>query len=213
MSDLHCAATLLIARHCEAEYATERLSDAGGSLTVRGREQARRLARSLRDARVAMVYTSDMARAVQTGEIVAAELGVLVRVRAGLREWSVGEYAGRPHVAGMFDETFHGWLQGAHDVEVPGGESGRSVLERMSSELQAVADEHRGETVLVVSHGGVISFAVPALAGNVPADYALGRSLGHGEVVEAAVDGDGWVVRSWAGDRGHGARDVTGPAN
>ena len=85
MSDLQCAATLLIVRHGET------LEDPGGGLTASGREQARALGRSLRDRRVSIIYSSPMAGAVQTAEIIAAELGVMVRVRDELRELSGGE--------------------------------------------------------------------------------------------------------------------------
>ena len=46
----------------------------------------------------------------------------------------------------------------------------------MRSELESAADEHRGETVLVISHGGAISVALPRLCTNVPADYAVGQA-------------------------------------
>ncbi|PVG82689.1 hypothetical protein DDE18_09990 [Nocardioides gansuensis] len=85
MSDLQCAATLLLARHGEAEYESSHGADEGGSLTARGREQARALAIELAGARVAHLWTSTLARAVQTGEIVAAALGVGVTTRSGLR--------------------------------------------------------------------------------------------------------------------------------
>jgi probable phosphoglycerate mutase len=197
MSDLQCAATLLIVRHAEAEYDDELLSDSGGSLSLRGREQARALADSLADERVAMVYSSGMSRAVQTAEIVAARLGVVVRVRDDLREWSVGEYAGQPAVHGMFEETFSAWQRGDLAARIPGGESGQEVLDRMSGELDGIADLHRGETVLVVSHGGVVAFAVPHLADNVGGDYATGRMLEHCGLVRVLADADGFIVHRW----------------
>ena len=94
MSDLQCAARVFVARHGEADYESELLSDAGGWLTTVGRLQARDLAESVAGERIARVWTSDMARAVQTGEIVAARLGVDVVVRKGLREFGVGDAAG-----------------------------------------------------------------------------------------------------------------------
>ena len=69
--------------------------DAGGSLTALGRSQAAGLADSLAGERIAHVYASSMSRAVQTAEIVAARLGVGVTVREGLREFSVGSFAGQ----------------------------------------------------------------------------------------------------------------------
>ncbi len=43
MSDLFCAATVIVARHGDAEYDTDLASDDGGSLTLRGRDQCRQL--------------------------------------------------------------------------------------------------------------------------------------------------------------------------
>ena len=66
MSDLQCAARVHVARHGEALYESELLSDAGGWLSPLGRQQARDLAASLASERIARVWVSDMARAVQT---------------------------------------------------------------------------------------------------------------------------------------------------
>jgi 2,3-bisphosphoglycerate-dependent phosphoglycerate mutase len=199
MSDLQCAARLLIARHGEAEYDTDLLSDSGGSLSLTGRKQAVELAESLKDARVSVIYCSGMARAVQTAEIVAARLGVVVRVRDNLREWSVGEYAGQQYVEGMYDDVLVAWDAGDHDARIPGGESGNEIRQRMATELEAIVDLHRGETVLVVSHGGAIRVAVPQLALNVPDGYGTAHEVDHCAVIEVDADNDGWVLRSWAG--------------
>ncbi|MGH3509950.1 MAG: histidine phosphatase family protein, partial [Nocardioidaceae bacterium] len=104
MSDVHCAAQLLVARHGQAEYDDATLSDCGGSLTLAGRAQARALAEGLRGRSIALIYSSDMARAVQTAEIAAGVLGVPVRVRPALREFAVGSYAGRAADDPVFDE-------------------------------------------------------------------------------------------------------------
>jgi probable phosphoglycerate mutase len=171
MSDLQCAATIVLARHGEAEYDVDAWPDAGGSLTVLGRSQARSLGESLRDRRIATVWSSDLARAVQTAEIVAGILGLDVRVRTPLREFGVG----RPD------------------------ESADELVARVSGELEALADLSRGETALVISHGGAIEYTVPRLAANVGPDFADGAPLGNGATCELRADADGWVLRSWQG--------------
>ena len=56
MSDLFCAATLLVARHGDADYPHAKvLSDDGGWLTDKGRQQVRQLAESLRSRNIAGV--------------------------------------------------------------------------------------------------------------------------------------------------------------
>ena len=76
MSDLHCAATLLVARHGDAEYGHPSvLSDEGGWLSAKGIEQTTALATSLTGRRVAAVRTSPLARAVQSGAVAAEVAG------------------------------------------------------------------------------------------------------------------------------------------
>ena len=149
MSDLQCAATLL--------------------LVPRGHEEpSRALGRALRDARLAAIYTSPRESAVCTAEVVGAETGLPVSVLAGL--------------AGL------------------AGPMG------LRAELDAIADQHRGETVLVVSHPGAIRTGVPPMVG-LGDEMAASWPLAGCAVVEVASDADGWVLRSWAGAPGGG----TGP--
>ena len=201
MTDLQCAARVFVARHGEAAYESELLSDHGGSLTDLGREQSRSLARSLVGDRIARVWSSPMARAVQTAELVAAELGCGVTVREGLRELGVGAHAGLPPEPDPFGATFERWLDGDVEARIEGGESGAEVVGRVAGVLAEVADLHRGEAVLVVSHGGAICAAVPALARNVHPRFPLGRPLPNAGVVQLeADDATGWRAVSWAGE-------------
>ncbi|WP_374455793.1 histidine phosphatase family protein [Nocardioides sp.] len=199
MTDLQCAARVFVARHGEALYESELLSDAGGWLSPLGREQARRLGTEMAPERISHVWTSDMARAVQTGEIVAAQLGVDVVVRKGLREFGVGDAAGTTGIPDPFAATFAAWLEGDLDARIPGGESGDEVLERYRTVLEEIADTHRGEAVLVVSHGGVMCMALSALARNLSMSHSRDLPMPNGGVVALEADADGWVARSWAG--------------
>jgi probable phosphoglycerate mutase len=199
MGDHQRAARFFVARHGDTAYESELLSDAGGWLTPLGRDQAGRLADSLAGERIARVWTSDMARAVQTGEIVAGRLGVDVVVRTGLREFGVGDAAGTTGDPDPFAATFLAWLGGDLAARIPGGESGEEVVERYGAVLEEIADNHRGESVLVVSHGGVMCMALSALSRNLDPSHARDLPMPHCGIVAVDADTDGWVARSWAG--------------
>ena len=199
MSDLQCAARVFVARHGEAVYESELLSDAGGWLSPTGRLQARHLADRMVPERVARVWSSDLARAVQTAEIAAGVLGVDVVVREGLREFGVGHAAGTTGEPDPFAETFAAWLGGDLSARIPGGESGEEVAGRYAAVLDEIADAHRGESVLVISHGGVMCMALSALARNLALSHSRDLPLANGDVVALEGDADGWVARSWAG--------------
>ena len=200
MNDLHCPARIFLARHGEAEYESDLLSDAGGSLSKLGRKQSRELGESLRGAGISRIYASSMARGVQTAEIVAAVLGVDVVVREGLREFGVGVHVGTAGDPDPFRPTFTRWLAGDLEARIEGAESGTEVVDRMSTELELVADQHRGESALVVSHGGAICTAVPALARNLRPRLPETRAIPHTGVVALEADGDGWRALSWCGE-------------
>jgi broad specificity phosphatase PhoE len=200
MSDLHCPATLLVTRHGDAEYGhPARLSDEGGWLSDRGREQVRALAESLRERNVGRVVTSTMQRAVESGAVAAEVLGVGVLELDGLQEFSVGALEGRPFDDPELASVYKAWRHGDLGRFIPGGESGLDVMTRYREALQYVADLHRGETVLVFTHGGVMSFVLPRLTVPVREDLVGRGFLPNCEPAEVEVDGDGFRVLAWPG--------------
>jgi len=200
VSDLQCAATLVVARHGDAEYVESWFSDEGGSLTPEGRAQAAAIASTLSGERVAHVWTSDTSRAVQTAEIAAARLGVGVTVTPRLREVGIGDLLGQPFSIEQIHAVTGAWFDGDLDRAFPGGESGRAVVTRYAETLAHVADLHRGETVLVIGHQTAIGIALPSLARNVSPVYAEHHLLENGASAELLVDADGWQLVRW-GDR------------
>lgn len=195
MSDLQCPATVLIARHAEAGYDTDLWSesDSSAALTDLGRDQAAELAERLRPRRVTHIYPSTLNRAVQTAEIVADLLGVGVTPMSDLREFDVGDGAGKPRNSDPFAPTFARWLAGDEAARMPGAETGSAVLGRMRAALQQISDQHRGETALVISHGGIMRFTLPVLDSY---RCSPGR-LANTAVVDFEIDTDDWVCRSW----------------
>lgn len=188
---MHCPARFIVARHGEAEYETSEMKNAGGSLTVLGRRQALELGERLRPERVAAVVSSELSRAVQTAELAAGVLGLPVRVRERLHEFPPGDLLGRPYEDGSFDPMTRSWLAGDLSVGVPGGETGRETADRVLGVLEEVADQFRGETVLVVSHGGVILALWGAIAPGSP-DAPGTEQVANASTYVFENDADGW---------------------
>lgn len=197
MSSLQCPARIFLARHGEAEYETALVTDDGGSLTRRGREQSRALADRLRGERIARVWTSPLSRAVQTAEIAAATLGVDVVVREALREYGVGALAGTDQdEAGVIGPVFRAWTDGDDTATIPGGHAVADIVARTQEVLGEIADAHPGEAVLVVAHGGVIQASLPGLVGR-PRSAAYDLALPAAGAVELEADADGWRLVRW----------------
>jgi 2,3-bisphosphoglycerate-dependent phosphoglycerate mutase len=200
MSDLQCPATLLIARHGEAEHAAAGvLSDDGGRLTATGREQVARCAGQVRPRRIAAVYSSPMEPAVESARLAASELGLQPVVVDGLQEFGVGGLAGVSIHDARAQQVFNAWRSGDLDIGCPGAEDGHLVVRRFARAVGEIADMHRGEAVLVFAHGGAMSLAIPRLAANLGNNLAAQRFLPHCVPVEVEIDGDGWRVVTWPG--------------
>jgi broad specificity phosphatase PhoE len=135
--------TLLFVRHGETEWNAQRRwqGHADVPLNERGREQARELADSLSGDHLDAIYTSDLSRARDTAEAVAARLGVDVVVDSDLREIHVGPIEGL-----TADEAaaYEGWQ----------GEPKESHAERVLAAVRRIAERHPEGRVLVVTHGG-----------------------------------------------------------
>lgn len=190
-----------MARHGEAMYADPTvLSDEGGWLTDLGKDQAGDLGERLRDERVAAVYTSRLSRAQETGAIVGDRLRLTPVVVDGVQEFAVGSLAGKPAGDRGSRETFLAWIQGDLDRRWPGAETGTEVVARFADAVDTLADRHRGETVVVVSHGGVMTVAIPNTATNTPQELSRRADIANCGVAELEVDADGWrLVGDWPG--------------
>lgn len=185
MGDLQCTTRLFLARHGEADYETDLVTDHGGSLSATGRAQARGLGERLRGERIARVWSSPLSRAVQTAEIAAAVLGVDVVVREDLREYGVGALAGTDaDESAALGPVLSAWVTGDDAATIPGGEALAVIAGRVSGVLDEVRDLHRGEGVLVVGHGGALAVALPELLG-------APRATGHDVV---ALPGGGFLA-------------------
>jgi broad specificity phosphatase PhoE len=117
-----------------------------GRLSEAGRGFARALGERRRDDGLAAVFTSDLARAVETAEIAFGGSGLAVRKDRRLRECNYGELNGRP-VSEIDAERLR-----RIDEPFPGGESYRGVVERVRSFLDDLAPELDGTRVLLIGH-------------------------------------------------------------
>lgn len=133
---------LLLVRHGETDWNAEgRLQGhTDRPLSEYGRSQASRLAADLEGEDVEAIYSSDLARARETAEIVGERIGLPVVLDPGLREKDWGNWEGLTAVE-------------RDRVEFV-GESTEAHQERMLQALQRIAERHPAGRVLVVTHGG-----------------------------------------------------------
>jgi broad specificity phosphatase PhoE len=155
--------TLILVRHGETEWnLSGRIQGHLDSrLTESGREHAQRAAARLAGLRIAAVYASDLGRARETGEIIAAPHGLEVRTMRELRERNYGRFEGmnREEIEVAEPGAFETWLADRQRLAPPAGETQLELSDRVMRAVREIVGTHPGDTVVVAGHGGPIKSA------------------------------------------------------
>ena len=158
-----------LVRHGATQMTAEdRFSGAiGAELSDEGRRQAARLGERLQDDGISAVYTSALARAMDTARIIAGACGVQPVVNDGLREISHGSWEGltRHEVEDRFPGEYAAWEEDPFTFAPDGAESGVAVLARALPAIRQIVTAHEGQSVLVVSHKATIRLVLCGLLG------------------------------------------------
>ncbi|HEX5431526.1 MAG TPA: alpha-ribazole phosphatase, partial [Bryobacteraceae bacterium] len=150
---------LWLIRHGEpAEEARHRCY---GSLDVglseTGRAQMAQVAEYLKTEPVAAIYTSPRSRALESARILAAVPSCPIEIVADLREIDFGDFEGLPYdeIAARYPDIYRQWMEKPTEVRFPNGEIFSEMRDRVLRAFETIQRERKGQTVAIVSHGGV----------------------------------------------------------
>jgi len=155
MTELH------FIRHGETDWNVQRRfqGQIDVPLNAHGQRQAALLGTRLAALPAQVLLSSDLQRAQQTAAPLAAAWGLQAQLLPGLREQHFGVLEGLELAAiqQQHPELWARWTEFRADYALPGGaESTRAFHTRVWKAVQALAAEHAGRQVAVVTHGGVL---------------------------------------------------------
>jgi probable phosphomutase (TIGR03848 family) len=151
-------ATIVLLRHATTAATGKRL---GGwtpevHLDEHGVRQAEDAAERLAVLPVRAVYASPLERTQETAKPVAKRHGLRVRTRRDIGEVDYGDWTDTP-LGQLRRRSLWKVIQTTPSrVTFPGGESIRGAQGRAVDAVEALAVEHRGQTIVVVSHADII---------------------------------------------------------
>lgn len=174
------AGSLLLLRHGTTDWNNDGRfqGHADVPLNAEGLALAERTAAALAGCRPARVVSSDLSRARETAQAVAAVTGVDVEVDPRLREVDVGTWAGLDmETVGRLEPDFWPALRQGRDFRrSPEGETATESGERVAAVLRDYAAAAAGdEVVLAVGHGLSLRVGALLLMG---LDYSHARLFG-----------------------------------
>ncbi len=164
--------TLLLVRHGQSlgNLAETFLGHTDLGLTELGDRQAAALAERLEDVRLDAVYSSDLARAMNTVLPTARRHGLTVTPDERLREIFAGEWEGVSfdEIARRFPADRALWKTSIGLACPTGGESVAALGVRVGAALDEIAARHPGETVLIGTHATPVRSTMAHLLGYPP---------------------------------------------
>jgi broad specificity phosphatase PhoE len=138
------------------------------------------------------LYTSDLLRANQTARPIADRLGLVAQDVAALREIHAGEWQGllTDDIEELYPGQLARWHREADEFRLPGGETIPEVQARICGWYKQAIEAHRGQAIIVVSHGLAIRSLLAALEGWDVADTERMRKAIMGNTGVTAVLAD-----------------------
>jgi probable phosphoglycerate mutase len=190
----------IVVRHGETRWNVgQRIQGHGDSpLTEMGVAQADAVAQRLAGEKFDRIVASDLGRAHETARRIAAVNPHPIELDPSLRErnFGAGEGMSYEEVDRVYPGAFSRVRATDPDFRIPGGESRRDFHQRVVDGVEAIARRHAGETVLLVTHGGVLSTLYRHVHG-IPLEAAHAISITNASFNSLTFDGSGWSVDTW----------------
>lgn len=167
-----------------------------------GHRQALRLAEALADSGITRLYASDLRRAMQTAQPIAARCGIALDTDRGLRERNFGVFEGQRWVdlERLWPDEARRWRERNGDFAPDGGESLAAFNARCVESATRLAARHPGETIALVVHGGVLDCLYRA-AVRIPLGTPRNWQLGNASINRLLFNGEAFTLVGWSDTR------------
>jgi len=162
------------------------------ALTDLGMEQYHRLKERLAKTRISACYTSDLSRCVIGAEIICAQFGIQPVRRSQLRELHIGIWEGLTweEITQRWPDEWQARLADLVNYRVPEGENLLDVEARVMPVLAEIVEQHQGQEVLVVGHGGVNRIILlNAIGAPLAAMFNIEQNFGCHNIIDYYSDG------------------------
>ena len=196
---------LYFVRHGESEANTLRVISNRGpkhALTEKGQQQAMALAQTLKGITVHKIFSSPVLRAVQTAEILAAELGMPCEITDALREFDCGVIDGRGDADAwrLHTETIEAWIiRQEWDRRIEQGESFNDIRSRFVPFIEGLVQEYASTpgAIILLGHGGTYWCMLPLVLSNVDYQFIADHGFDHTTPIIAEPRPGGLVCLAW----------------
>jgi broad specificity phosphatase PhoE len=181
---------LILVKHSVPEIEENRPANTW-KLSSEGKLRAQRLAEHLEKFGAEAIVSSDELKAKQTADIIARQLRLNVQVLPGLHEHDRTNVSYLPHE--VFQALIRDFFQKPDEL-VFGKETANEAYTRFYRAVHSILSEYSNKTIVIVTHGTVISLFVSRLTGS--SDLELWSVLGLPSYVALDLGSNTVIVKS-----------------
>ena len=174
------------------------------ALNSNGEAQAAAVGRRFAGLSAAALYSSDLLRARQTAQPIGDALQLPMTLLPALRERHFGRCEGMTleEIALRHADDARAFACRDPDYVLPGGgESRRQHQVRMLGCVERLVSAHRGQTIVVVTHGGALD-VIYRRARDLPLEAPRDYPIPNAGINWLQIDGERWLIENW-GDVAH----------
>ncbi len=192
-------------RHGETDWNVEKRIQGQMDIPLNETGRAQALAMAFNAAHVSFkaIYSSDLARAMETATALAQREELEVKTLPQLRERHYGIFQGITAAEGAerYPHAYRHYMARDADYNFETGESMNQHAARVAEAVEWMVRHHAGQTIAAVTHAGVLDILYRKTTGrplHTPRDFVIPNCA----LNWFHFDGHGWHLESW-GDRHH----------
>lgn len=127
-------------------------------ITDLGEKQLEKLCERFKDIHIDKIYSSPLIRARKTALAIKGERDIEFEDFDGIIELNGGFVEGKPFAETLnkYPDLSDKWFNHPQDFYPEGGESMKDAYNRIEKVFFRLADEHKGQTIVCASHGGIM---------------------------------------------------------
>lgn len=187
-------------RHGETDWNVEKRIQGQIEIPLNETGRAQALAMTFNSAHhnFEAIYSSDLVRARDTANMLAARRGLAIKILPQLRERHFGIFQGLTAEEGQVQhpDVHARYLARDPDYDFISGESMRDLAERVAAAVHTMTQHHAGQTIAAITHGGVLDILYRKATGkplHAPRDFSIPNCA----LNWFRFDQHGWHLEAW----------------
>ena len=191
---------ICLIRHGETDWNVEKRIQGQTDIPLNetGHKQALAMAFNAAHYNFSAIYSSDLSRAYNTAEMIAARRGLDIKTVPHLRERHYGIFQGITAAEGErnFPHAFVHYMARDLHYDFESGESLNNFAGRVSLVIDDLTRHHSGQTIAAISHAGVLDIVYRRATGrplHTPRDFVIPNCA----LNWFSFDGQGWHLEAW----------------